>query len=107
MSRSPTTCREPTMRKLDFIGTVRSNQGEFSGQMVIPGRGGLVFSPTDWPMQLTPGTLNIQVNHDGFPVGFDEIGEGDGLIKLDKGEFKPEFAIPPWRISGNTLQPTP
>ncbi len=95
------------MRKLDFIGTVCSNQGEFSQTMVIPGRGGLVLSPTDWPLELSPGTLNIQANDDGFPAGFDEIGEGDGLIKFDKGKFKSEFAIPPWRITGNTLQPTP
>ncbi len=35
------------MRKLEFIGVVRSNQGAFSQQMVIPGRKGLVLAPED------------------------------------------------------------
>jgi hypothetical protein len=95
------------MRKLEFIGAVRSNKGEFSRDMVVPGRKGLVLAPADWPLKLAPGTLNIAVNKDGFPEGFEEIGTGDGLNKFDEGKFRPEFAIPPWRIAGNTLQPTP
>ncbi|MGA8348743.1 MAG: hypothetical protein ACXWPK_09230 [Isosphaeraceae bacterium] len=95
------------MRKLEFIGTVRSNKGECSVQMVVPGRDSLVVAPADWPVRLAPGTLNIGVNDDGFPEGFEEIGEGDGLKKFDEGKFRPELAIPPWRIAGNTLPPIP
>jgi len=95
------------MRKLEFIGTVRSNEGKFSQEMVIPGRGSLVLSPADWPAELVPGTLNIAVNVDGFPKDCEQIGEGDALKRFDKGEFRPALAIPPWRIAGNTLQPTP
>jgi hypothetical protein len=95
------------MRKPEFIGTVRSNKGEFSVHMVVPGRDSLVVAPADWPVRLAPGTLNIGVNDDGFPEGFEEIGEGDGLKKFDEGKFRPELAIPPWRIAGNTLPPIP
>ena len=95
------------MRKLEFRGAVRSNQGAFSRQMVIPGRKSLVLAPEDWPASLAPGTLNIAIPDDGFPKELDELGKGDGLKKLDEGNFRPELAIPPWRIEGNTLQPTP
>jgi hypothetical protein len=95
------------MRKLEFIGAVRSNKGEFSRDMVVPGRDSLVVAPADWPLKLALGTLNIAVNDDGFPEGFEEIGKGDGLNKFDEGKFRPELAIPPWRIARNTLQPLP
>ena len=95
------------MRKLEFSGAVRSNQGAFSQQMVIPGRKSLVLVPEDWPAKLAPGTLNIAIQDDGFPNDWDQLGKGAGLRKLDEGNFRPELAIPPWRIMGNTLQPTP
>jgi hypothetical protein len=94
------------VRKLQFRGTVRSNQGAFSQEMVIPGRHGLVLAPEDWPEELAPGTLNIAINDDGFPNDFDQLGEGDGLKKLGGRSFWPALSIPPWRILGNTLQPT-
>jgi hypothetical protein len=75
--------------------------------MVIPGRKSLVLAPDDWPAKLAPGTLNIAIHDDGFPKDFDTLGKGDGLKKLDDGNFRSELAIPPWRIAGNTLQPTP
>ena len=58
------------MRKLEFSGTVRSNQGAFSQQMVIPGRKSLVLAPEDWPAKLAPGTLNIAIHDVGFPNRF-------------------------------------
>jgi hypothetical protein len=94
------------MRKLEFSGVVRSNQGAFSQAMVIPGRKSLVLAPDDWPEKLAPGTLNIAIQDGGYPNNLDELGKGDGLKKLDEGNFRPELAIPPWRIVGNTLQPT-
>ena len=73
----------------------------------IPGRKSLVLAPEDWPAKLAPGTLNIAIHDGGFPNDFDQLGKGDGLKKLDEGKFRPELAIPPWRIVGNTLQSTP
>ena len=93
------------MRKLEFIGTVRSNMGRFAKEMVIPGKDGFFLPPPDWPTTLAPGTLNIGITE--FPGGFDELGNGDGLKKLDEGKFRAAAVIPPWRISGNTIQPTP
>jgi hypothetical protein len=98
---------EHRMRLLEFIGTVRSNRGRFAKQMIVPGREALLVVPADWPNQLAPGTLNIRVNNDGFPEGFNEIGEGDGLCKLDAGKFRPILVIPQRKIAGNTVMPTP
>jgi hypothetical protein len=93
-----------SMRKLEFVGTVRTNTDHFSKTMTLPGRDDLLVVPSDWPMELVPGTLNVEI-HD-FPEGFDEIGEGDGLEKLDKSEFRAALIIPQRKIVGNTLNST-
>jgi hypothetical protein len=87
------------MRKLEFIGTVQAKKQE----LVIPGRDDLFLKPEDWPRQLAPGLLNVHIN--GFPEGFDEIGKGDGLQRLDQGKFKAELVIPQRKIAGSTLKP--
>ena len=92
------------MQILVFTGKVISNQGKFSQEMVIPGQDELILVPDDWPMELAPGTLNIQINDDGFPKGFQESG---GLTQLDEGKIKPDLAIPQRKIVGNTLASTP
>src|SRR5437879_7840947 len=87
------------MRKLEFMGTVQANKQE----LVIPGRDDLFLKPEDWPMQLAPGLLNVGIN--GSPEGFDEIGKGDGLKKLDGGKFRAALVIPQRKIAGSTLKP--
>jgi len=88
------------MRELEFIGKVQANKGKFSQDMIVPGRDDLLVPPADWPLQLAPGTLNIEIN--GFPEGFE-----DGLRKLDEGKFRAVLVIPQRKIIGNSLEPTP
>lgn len=92
------------MRKLEFIGTVQTGRYRFAHEMVIPGRDSLFLKPDDWPRQLAPGTLNIKISDDGFPAGFDEIGTGEGLTRLDEGNFGRALLISPWKIAGNTIK---
>lgn len=92
------------MRKLEFIGMVRTHTDHFSRTMTLPGRHDLLLVPSDWPTKLAPGTLNVEI--DAFPEGFDDIGDGDGLKKLDKGEFRAALVIPQRKIAGNTLMST-
>jgi hypothetical protein len=91
------------MRKLDFTGIVRGNQGKVADDMRIPGRDELFLKPADWPIQLAPGTLSIEINN--FPEGLAEIGEGEGLEKLVAGKYRPALVIPQRKIAGNTLTP--
>jgi hypothetical protein len=95
------------MRTLEFTGIVCSNTGKFAVDMVLPGRDDLTLAPADWPKKLVPGTLNIDVNDDGFPKGFDEIGNGEGLSRLDDGRFRPALVIPERKITGDTLKADP
>jgi hypothetical protein len=64
------------MRKLEFVGTVQTGRCRFAHEMVIPGQDNLFMKPDDWPRQVAPGTLNILVNGNGFPAGFDDTGKG-------------------------------
>ena len=89
------------MRKLDFIGTAQANMS--TQEMVIPGRDELFIAPADWPRKLTPGILIVVVS--GFPKGFEDIGNGDGLGRLDEGKFRPSLAIPQRLIAGSTIKP--
>lgn len=91
------------MRTLEFIGTVQTGRCRFAHEMVIPGRDSLFLKPEDWPRRLAPGTLNIKINDGGFPPGFDDIGKGEGLTRLDEGNFGRALLISPWKIAGDTI----
>lgn len=87
------------MRKLDFTGTVQANT---MPELIIPGRDDLFLKPDDWPMQLAR-TVAVEVGT--FPAGLAEIGEGEGLAKLDKSQFRPALVIPQRKLIGSTLTP--
>jgi hypothetical protein len=88
------------MRKLEFFGKV---QADATPQLIMPGRDDLFLKPDDWPTDLAPGTVNIEIS--SFPEGFDEIGDGEGLARLDQGKFRPAQVIPQRKIIGSTLIP--
>jgi hypothetical protein len=88
------------MRKLEFIGKIQTNS---SPDLIIPGRDDLFLKPDDRPTHLAPGTVNIEIS--SFPEGFAEIGDGDGLKKLDEGKFRPALVIPQRKIIGSILTP--
>ena len=85
------------MRKLEFIGAVQAKKLK----LVIPGRDDLFLKPDDWPTQIFPDIVSIEIT--GFPEGFEEIGEGEGLERLDRGKFRPALVIPQRKIIGSTL----
>jgi hypothetical protein len=89
------------MRKLEFIGKV---QPDATPDLLIPGRDDLFLKPDDWPSHLAPGFMTIKVST--FPEGFAEIGESEGLARLETGKFRPAFVIPQRKLIGSTLTPT-
>jgi hypothetical protein len=95
------------MRELEFIGTVRSHTSGSSRGITVPGREELLVAPADWPTQLAPGTLNIEIQSDGLPEALEAIGQDDGLGKLDAGDFRAALVIPQRKIGGNPVLPDP
>lgn len=88
-------------RTLDFRGRITSGVGLYS-EMVIPGRQALSHAPSDWPVKVCPGSLNVVI--DAYPHGFTEpVGRSRGVYQLDDGHFRPEFVIPGRLIMNNKL----
>ena len=70
--------------------------------MVIPGRQELSHAPSDWPVRIYPGSLNVVI--DTYPDGFTEpVGRSRGVYQLDDGCFGPEFVIEGQHIVNNQL----
>ena len=92
------------MQLLEFTGIVRINKGALSPEITLPGKGELLVAPDDWPTRLFPGTVSICVSDNGFPTNFEKIGTGDGLKRLDKGDFKAALVIPQRKIIGNPIK---
>lgn len=90
---------------LRFKAVVQDGYGSYS-RLVFPGKSALLKlikkGCHDWPEQLCQGSLNCGVTE--FPANFNKVaGKGEGLQKLDKGSFTPEFGIPSSMIKGNQL----
>jgi hypothetical protein len=63
----------------------------------------LILAPADWPARLAPGTLIIDLAN--LPDGLAEVGEGEGLARLDHGKFWAALVIPQRKITGNPVPP--
>lgn len=88
-----------------FTGTVSSGKGEHK-RMVIPGRRGLVLPPDGWPDGFWPGSLNIRILRDGYPVGFQDPDDGGGGVALlDEGNPTPTLVLEWNQIENNSLKP--
>lgn len=91
---------------LRFVGRIRDGKGEFSG-LALPGKNDIAVTIRDWPIQLEPGSLNVQVEQDGFPSKYiKEFGDTSNS-HLDSRRFKPEAELDYDVIPNNTLTPTP
>lgn len=93
--------RRDLTRTLTFHCVVRSGKGRHS-RIAIPGKHKLRDSADDWPEQLYPGSLNALILAGGYPEGFDALGRGVGMKKLDEGAFCPAFVIPADQITSNS-----
>ncbi len=92
------------MDELKFFGVICDGKRQFS-TLGIPGRGGLSHAPDDWPDQLYPGSLNIQLRAGGYPDAFGERGLASSVESLDSELFQPSFEIPRDQLANNLLLP--
>ncbi|MEX1098581.1 MAG: hypothetical protein WED34_21220 [Planctomycetales bacterium] len=88
-------------RTLTFCCSVKKGIGKHS-DLRIPGTNELPDAPSDWPTTLQPGSLNALIDDNGYPDGFESLGSGPGMKKLDDGCFEPEFVIPKDKIKNNS-----
>ena len=90
---------------LRFVGRVRDGICEFSG-LALPGKDDIPAKIKDWPTDLEPGSLNVQVERDGFPAKYiKEFGDTSNS-HLDSRKFKPEAELDYDVIPNNALSPT-
>ena len=91
---------------LKFVGRVRDGVSKFSG-LILPGKDDIAVTIPDWPTKLEPGSLNVQVEPDGYPSRYlTEFGDTSNT-HLDSRKFKPEAELEYSVIKNNTLTPTP
>lgn len=91
---------------IKFQGVVIDGRGTFV-QLHVPGRSELTYAPTDWPIVLEKGSLNILIDADGFPTEFAVLGLPHTVKSLDLKNFQPTFEIPQAAFGNNRLLPNP
>lgn len=89
---------------ITFKGKIVSGQGDHS-KFGIPGKKNVSDAPVDWPENLCPGSLNIEISANEIPKELDNLGPGILIKKLDNGILKPAFVIKQNAILNNTIGP--
>ena len=92
------------MKTLVFKGYITAGVGRHV-ELGIPGRGKLPEAPADWPEKLQPGSLNIRVDHKGYPPELTTCDPFLGIKTLDRKLFAPAFLIPQNKMQNNKLKP--
>jgi len=95
---------EARMDELVFEGEVSRGKGCHS-TLRVPGRETISNCPHDWPLTLSPGSLNIRV--DVYPPQLDARGLTSSVVELDRALFVPEFEILRDQFGNNKLGPRP
>lgn len=92
-----------TVDEIVFGGHIASGIGRHS-TLGIPGHTSLPCTPSDWPLTLYPGSLNILVS--SYPEQLADRGLPSKVAALDEGCFQPAFEIPGTAMQNNVLVPT-
>lgn len=99
------TVAEKTLQKITFIGEVVNGRGTHS-ELFVPGRVELNSSHVNWPTKLSPGSLNIKIRHNGYPIEFSQHKLRATVSSLDKSLFKAAFEIKREQFRNNILFPS-
>jgi hypothetical protein len=93
------------MQKILFKGFIVNGIGKHN-ELYVPGRKELPESHPDWPVKLCSGSMNVRVNHSGYPREFRENGWMRTVKALDTAKFKAPFGIRQDQFGNNRLKPT-
>lgn len=90
---------------LRFTGRVRDGAGLYK-ELELPGQSDLPIDIRDWPETVCPGSLNVQIERDGYPTRFVEEFPDRRVSNLDSRRFEPEAELDFDVIPNNSLTPT-
>ena len=90
---------------LNFVGRVRDGAGRYK-ELELPGRDDLPVSIRDWPATVCRGSLNVQIEPDGYPARFVKEFPDKRISNLDSRRFEPEAELDYDVIPNNSLPPT-
>lgn len=93
------------MDKITFKGSIVNGRSRHV-ELYVPGRNELPAAPTDWPLKLCPGSLNIKINSNGYPDEFKNRDLAETIKSLDSALFKAAFEIKQNQFGNNLLTPT-
>lgn len=93
------------MELLKFKGRVRDGAGKYR-ELQLPGEGELRTPIRNWPKTVYRGSLNIQIEPNGYPSRFVAEFPNKRISNLDSRKFAPEAEFDYNVIPNNSLPPT-
>jgi len=90
--------------KLRFVGKVQDGASGFR-RLQLPGCSGDCQLVPDWPEDLYRGSLNVQIDTNGYPKKFVEVFGDTQMRNLDSRKFLPAAELDYDVIPNNSLPP--
>jgi hypothetical protein len=100
----PTPGSSDTHQTLVFTGQIIVARGGHA-KLGVPGRQEVPDAPSDWPIRLFAGSLNVLIRHDGYPEELSCRVIPKTITFLDSGIFRPAFVIQQRLMQNNALNP--
>jgi len=94
------------MTRISFSGVIVDGVGRHV-ELRVPGRGEISQAPSDWPVTLQKGSLNVRIARDGYPDLFAALGLPKSVQSLDVRPFPAAFEIAQDEFGNNRLMPEP
>jgi len=91
---------------ISFIGVIVDGVGKHV-ELHVPGRNEIPQAPSDWPVTLEKGSLNVRIDPDGYPPLFVSLGLPNVVRTLDTRPIEPAFEICQQEFGNNQLTPVP
>jgi hypothetical protein len=94
------------MDSISFKGLIADGVGRYI-ELHVPGREEISQAPSDWPIMLRKGSLNVRIVSEGYPRLFAALGLPNSVRSLDLRPFPCAFEIMQSEFRNNQLKPEP
>ncbi len=91
---------------ISFSGAICDGVGRHV-ELHVPGRNEISQAPSDWPVTLQKGSLNVRIAPEGYPELFVTLGVPNRVRSLDSRAFPSAFEIAQHEFGNNRLKPDP